>query len=55
MQWLTLSEAAERTRYSTRTLERYIQTSRLQAYRGPGRQLRLRSDDVDALFKPVVL
>lgn len=54
MTWLTLEEAAERTRWSLRTIKRYIEAGRLQAYRGPGRSVRVRSDDVDALFVPVV-
>lgn len=51
--WLTMTEAAERTRYTVRTLERYIEVGRLPAYRGPGGHLRLKSTDVDGLFTPV--
>lgn len=51
--WLTLQEAADRTRYSTRTLQRYIEVGRLPVFRGPGGHLRLRSTDVDGLFARV--
>lgn len=55
MTWLTMQEAAGRTRYSVRTLERYVLVGRLRAFRGPGGHVRLRSDDVDALFVPVAV
>lgn len=55
MTWLTMQEAADRTRYSVRTLERYIDAGRLRAFRSPGGSLRLRSDDVDGLFTLVLV
>lgn len=56
MKWLTLDEAAQRTGWTVRTVRRYIDSGRLVAYRATGgRTLRLRSDDVDGLFLPVVI
>lgn len=56
MQWLTTQEAADRCGWTLRTMERYIASGRLMAYRASGsRTVRLRSDDVDALFVPVVV
>lgn len=55
MKWLTTKEAADRCGWTLRTMERYIAAGRLTAYRSTGgRTVRLRSDDVDALFQPVV-
>jgi excisionase family DNA binding protein len=53
MVWLTMKDAAARTGYTVRTLERYIDCGRLLAYKGPGGHLRLKSTDVDGLFTPV--
>lgn len=56
MTWLTMQEAAARTGYSTRTLERYVSAGKLTAYRTRhGARLRFRSDDLDALFAPVAV
>jgi len=51
--WLTMNDAAARTGYTVRTLERYIAAGRLPAYKGPGGHLRLKSTDVDGLFVAV--
>jgi len=51
MVWLTMKDAALRTGYTVRTLERYIDCKRLTAYKGPGGHLRLKSTDVDGLFE----
>lgn len=48
---LTLEQAAERWQVSTRTLRRRIAEGRLTAYRH-GRAIRLKPEDVDALFTP---
>ncbi|WP_311474609.1 helix-turn-helix domain-containing protein [uncultured Corynebacterium sp.] len=47
----TVSQAAKRTGLGTRTLRRYIAEGTLVAYR-IGRSIRLRPEDVDALFTP---
>ncbi|MCT2250968.1 helix-turn-helix domain-containing protein [Corynebacterium sanguinis] len=47
----TVSQAAERTGLGKRTLRRYIAEGDLVAYR-IGRTIRLRPEDVDALFTP---
>lgn len=47
----TLQEAAARTKLGERTLRRYIAEGRLIAHRA-GRLIRLRPEDVDALFTP---
>lgn len=47
----TLQEAAQRVRLGERTLRRYIAEGRLTAYRA-GRAIRLKPEDVDALFTP---
>lgn len=49
--YLTIQQAAERTQLSARTLRRYIAEGRLVAYRA-GRAIRLKPEDVDALFTP---
>lgn len=46
----TLQTAAERTGFSTKTLRRAIAEGRLPAYRYGGHAIRVRPDDVDALF-----
>lgn len=51
-QYLTLNDVVERTKISKRTLRRYIAEGRLRAYRA-GRAIRLRPEDVDALFTPI--
>ena len=47
----TLKQAAERTGLTERTLRRRIADGKLTAYRS-GRVIRLRPEDVDALFTP---
>ena len=47
----TVPQAAKRTGLGERTLRRYIAEGTLVAYR-LGRALRLRPEDVDALFTP---
>ena len=46
---ITIAQAAEEWQVGERTLRRYIAQGRLRAYR-MGRLLRLRPEDVDALF-----
>ena len=46
----SLSQAAERTGLSTRTLRRRISTGELAAYRNGRRVIRLDPDDVDRLL-----
>lgn len=48
---LTLEQAAEQWQVSPRTLRRRIAEGRLTAYRD-GRAIRLKPEDVDALFTP---
>ena len=48
---ITLQQAADSTQLSARTLRRYIAEGRLTAYRA-GRAIRLKPEDVDALFTP---
>lgn len=48
---LTLEQAAEQWQISPRTLRRRIAEGRLTAYRH-GRAIRLKPEDVDALFTP---
>lgn len=47
----TIEQASEYTQLSARTLRRYIAEGRLVAYRA-GRAIRLKPEDVDALFTP---
>lgn len=47
----TVSQASERAQIGERTLRRYIAEGRLTAYRA-GRSIRLKPEDVDALFTP---
>ncbi|QPK79263.1 excisionase family DNA-binding protein [Corynebacterium lizhenjunii] len=49
--YLSLKEAAEYSALSVRTLRRHIAEGRLVAYRA-GRTIRLKPEDVDALFTP---
>jgi excisionase family DNA binding protein len=54
MTWLDIHQAAHRTGYSVRTLERYVDAGRLPAYQTvAGGRLRFRSEDLDALFTRV--
>ncbi|MDK4250594.1 helix-turn-helix domain-containing protein [Corynebacterium pseudodiphtheriticum] len=48
---ITLQQAADSTQLSVRTLRRYIAEGNLTAYRA-GRAIRLKPEDVDALFTP---
>ncbi|WP_431603675.1 helix-turn-helix domain-containing protein [Corynebacterium accolens] len=48
---ITLQQASDTTQLSVRTLRRYIAEGRLTAYRA-GRSIRLKPEDVDALFTP---
>ena len=50
-QLITLQQASDKTQLSVRTLRRYIAEGRLTAYRA-GRAIRLKPEDVDALFTP---
>lgn len=52
-QYETISQAAKRTRLGERTLRRYIAEGQLVDYRA-GRSIRLRPQDVDALFTPTI-
>lgn len=47
----TMSQAATRVQIGERTLRRYIAEGKLTAYRA-GRAIRLKPQDVDALFTP---
>lgn len=47
----TLPDAAKRVKLGERTLRRYIAEGKLTAYRA-GRSIRLKPQDVDALFTP---
>ncbi|MGP5242440.1 helix-turn-helix domain-containing protein [Corynebacterium flavescens] len=47
----TLSQAAKRVQLGERTLRKHIAEGRLVAYRA-GRSIRLKPQDVDALFTP---
>lgn len=51
-EWLTLREAEERFKLSRDTLRRRIRQGRLPAYR-EGRLIRIRIEDVEALFHPI--
>ncbi|EET78239.1 helix-turn-helix domain-containing protein [Corynebacterium tuberculostearicum] len=50
-QYETLQQAAKRVQLGERTLRRYIAEGKLVAYRA-GRTIRLKPEDVDALFTP---
>lgn len=47
----TIEQAADYTQLSIRTLRRFIAEGRLTAYRA-GRSIRLKPEDVNALFTP---
>lgn len=49
--FLTIAQVSEATQLSPRTIRRYIAEGRLVAYRA-GRAIRLKPEDVDALFTP---
>jgi excisionase family DNA binding protein len=48
-----LKTVTTRTGIATRTLRQWIAQDRLPAFRLPGGQIRVRVDDVQALFTPV--
>lgn len=48
---LTIEQVSELTQLSPRTIRRHIAEGRLVAYRA-GRLIRLKPEDVDALFTP---
>ncbi|WP_412099677.1 helix-turn-helix domain-containing protein [Corynebacterium aurimucosum] len=50
-QMRTIAQVSEFTQLSPRTIRRYIAEGRLVAYRA-GRAIRLKQEDVDALFTP---
>ena len=50
-QYETIKEAAKRVKLGERTLRNYIAEGTLVAYRA-GRAIRLKPEDVDALFTP---
>lgn len=50
-QYETLQQAARRVQLGERTLRRHIAEGRLTAFRA-GRAIRLKPEDVDALFTP---
>lgn len=52
-QKVTLNDAAERTGLCVRTIRRYIAAGRLRAYRIGPRAIRIDTDDIDALLRPV--
>ena len=47
----TVAQASDRVQIGQRTLRRHIAEGRLTAYRA-GRAIRLKPEDVDALFTP---
>lgn len=49
---LTTSEVAEQYRVSTMTVRRWVAAGELEGIRLPGRQLRFRRSDVEALGQP---
>ncbi|OLT50572.1 DNA-binding protein [Corynebacterium sp. CNJ-954] len=48
----TMTQAAERTQLSVRSIRRYIAEGKLTGYRVGQRTIRLDPDEVDALFTP---
>ena len=52
-QFESLTQAAERTGLSTRTLRRRIAAGQLKAYRNGPRLIRLDPQDVDRLMTPI--
>ena len=54
--WLTLAEAAQATGFDVRSIRRMIAQGRLPGYRVlDGRAIRVRADDLPALFTPVTV
>lgn len=53
MEWLTMNQAATRVGVSVRTVERYIESNRLDVHKLPSGRRRVRVGDVDALLRPV--
>jgi excisionase family DNA binding protein len=51
--WLSLSEAADYTGLSTKTIRRRVTDGSVAAFRAGPRELRFRMDDLDALMRPV--
>ncbi len=51
--WLTLQEAADRTGLGTRTIRRYVATGQVTGYRVGVKAVRVKTADVDALFRPI--
>jgi excisionase family DNA binding protein len=51
--WMSLSEAANYTGLSTKTLRRRIEDGTLTGYRAGPREIRLDRNDIDAMFEPV--
>ena len=49
--YLTLSQAAEIAAVSVRTIQRMIERGTLPAYRISDRLIRVRADDIRAIFK----
>lgn len=52
-EWLTLTEAADRTGLGTRTIRRYVATGQVTGWRVGTKAIRVRASDVDALFRPI--
>jgi len=50
-EWLDIREAAELLGIGTSTLRRYVADGKVQAYRLPGRQLRFKREDLEALLE----
>jgi excisionase family DNA binding protein len=51
--WLTPDEATEYTKFTRRTLDRYVHDGLLTAYRMGPRAVRFHIDDLDALALPI--
>jgi len=51
-EWLDIDGAADYLGVSVRTMRRYLASGRLKARRVGGRQLRFRSEDLDAFLEP---
>lgn len=52
-EWLSLQQASLRFGLSVDTLRRRIRKGRLPGYRFEGRPIRVRIEDVEALFHPI--
>jgi len=50
-EWLSISEGADFLGVSVSTLRRYVADGKVQAYRLPGRQLRFKREDLEALLE----